>query len=85
MCAVHRAATTVLTASRFVPLLTELGSHHAGHYYKHGAPNGAVLWALSQSTGNSDEPPAQSLAAMSQLLLATGATLCENRHSSRSI
>ena len=44
MCAVHWVGTTVLTALLFVPLLTELGSNHNRHYYKHGAPSGAVLW-----------------------------------------
>jgi hypothetical protein len=44
MCALHWVVTTVLTAFLFVPLLTELGSNHNGHHYKHGAPNGAVLW-----------------------------------------
>ena len=44
MCAVRWVVTTGLTAFLFVPLLMELGSDHNGHYYKHAAPNGAVLW-----------------------------------------
>ena len=44
MCAVHGVFTTGLTAFLFMPLLTELGSNHNRHDYKHGAPNGAVLW-----------------------------------------